>query len=81
MDMLRLEHRVPGRAESATSSCGKIPTITSPGDTGQALEVNRSLENSGTSTCGERRPTQSGFPKSNDLGGEKTSPVRVLEVQ
>ena len=32
-------------------------------------------------TCGERRPTQSGFPKSNELRGEKISPVWVLEVR
>ena len=42
VDMLGPEQMVPARAESATSSCGKIPTITSPGDAGQALADKRS---------------------------------------
>ena len=36
VDMLGPEQMVPGRAESATSSCGRITIITSPGDAGQA---------------------------------------------
>ena len=44
-------------------------------------EVKWRQESSGTSSCGERRPAQTGCPEFNDLRGETTSPALGPEVR